>query len=137
MKDTQALAFRRLSKPDEVGLMRIEVRAKNEIVAAAGEGLTSAKSLVRFAEILSSFPEQLPASASYSAACGSFDIAISLLTLDNSGHVGIKVFIQESATPQGNSATLWLKTQPSALMDLAQQLRRVADLASEVAELPA
>jgi hypothetical protein len=136
MTDLQTLMFRRLSAPDQDGLIRIEVRARNETIAAAGEGLTSASSLVTFAKVLDEFPKQLPASASFSAKSGGCDIDIALETLDRSGHVGIKVTIQEGTDAQGHSATLWLKTQPIALISLARQIRSIADLSSEMADLP-
>jgi hypothetical protein len=136
MTDMHTLAFRRLGKPDEDGLIRLEVRAQNEIISAVGEGLTSTKNIVFFADALNLFPKQLPDSASFSAVGCGRDVAIGLKTLDSSGHVGIEVLIQEDDRTQGNSATLWLKTRPSALMDLARQLRKVADLSSEFAELP-
>ena len=137
MTDAQALTFRRLGKPDEDGLIRLEVRAQNAIISAVGEGLTTAKSLALFAEALKFFPKQLPDSASFSAVGCGCDVAVSLKTVNSSGHVGISVLIQEDDGPQKNSATLWLKTQPSALMNLALQLRKVAELSSESAELPA
>jgi len=137
MTEMQSLAFRRLGKPDEDGLIRLEIRAQNEIISAIGEGLTSAKNIVFFADTLNSFPKQLPDSASFSAVGCGCDVVISVKTLNSSGHVGIKVLIQEDDHSRGNSAILWLKTQPNALMGFAQQLRRVADLTSEFAKLPA
>jgi hypothetical protein len=136
MTDTPTLTFHRLSKPDEDGLIFIRVRAKNEIVAATGEGYTSAKSLLKFAEELSVFPSHLPASSAFSARCGSCVVVIELETLDGSGHVGIKVSIHEGTTPQLNTATLWLTTYPHALMSLSQQLQKIADLSVDHADLP-
>jgi hypothetical protein len=136
MTDRQALVFRRLSKPDADGLIRIQIRAQNSILAAMGEGLTSAKSLVAFADTLNCFPTQLSDSTSFSAVGCGCDVAINLKTLDGSGHVGVNVSIQEEAHSQGSSATLWLKTEPTALLDLARQLRRLVDLSADVAELP-
>ena len=88
MTDTQALAFHRLGKPSEGGLIRIRIRAQNEFVAVVGEGLTSAKGLVAFADALNFFPKHLPDSASFSAVGCGCDVAIDLKTLDRSGHVG-------------------------------------------------
>jgi len=136
MTNKHALVFHRLSKPDEDNLIFIRIRARNEVVEATGEGYTSAESLREFADELDVFPRHIPSSSAFSAQCGSCEVVIELETLDGSGHVGIKVSIQESTTPRSNTATLWLTTNPHALMGLSQQLRKVADLSSDIADLP-
>lgn len=137
MKDKPILSFDRLTEADEDGLVLVRIHAMNDVIAATGEGYTSARQLISFAETLAVFPEQLPASASFLAVSGSFDISIDLETLDRSGHIGVRVSVREGTGPRENTAVLWLHTEPNALMNLARELKSMADLSSASAVLSA
>lgn len=130
----EALTLHRLTPPDEDGLIRIEVRASNEALMAIGQGYTSSAALMAFAQSLDTFAE--PIASLFRAVHGDGEVEIALKTLDGLGHIGIKVSVREGAADRENAASLWLNTQPGALMTFARRLRNVASLSSAWAELP-
>jgi hypothetical protein len=127
-----ALYVRRLTLPDEDGLIRVEVRARNETVAANGEGYTSPPHLMQFAETLVTFPKQIPDSASFTLASGDCTIAIILETVGNLGSVAMDVRLEVHP----DVAVLRIHSEPGLLMHFGQQLRSVAALSAEEAQLP-
>ena len=106
-----ALHLVRLSLPDEDGLMRVEVRAQNAAVAANGQGYTSPIDLMMFAERLSTFPEQIPDSASFRLVSGDCTIDIGLETVGSLGSVAVNVRIEADA----NLAVLAIQSEPGLL----------------------
>lgn len=132
----KVLLFRRLTTPDEDGLIRVAVHAKNDAVAASVEVYTSQASLTSLAESLMTFPERIPSAASFTAASGSCQLTIELETVGSAGHVAIRMRMESGDTRFTDTAVLWLRSEPASLIRLGHDLRSVASLDSVAAQLP-
>lgn len=132
----QKLQIRRLNSPDEDGLIRVAVHARNEAVAALVEVYTTPNALGAFADALKTFPARIPSSYSFSASSGDSEITIDIETVGSAGHVSIHIEVKCSAGKHIDTATLWIRSQPWALAVFGQHLRHVVDLSTVEAELP-
>jgi hypothetical protein len=130
------LLFRRLTAPDEDGLIRVAVHAKNESVAGSVEVYTSPASVASFAELLMTFPERVPSAGSFAAASGDCELAIDLETAGSTGHVAIKVQMESGTDRFPDTAVLWLRTEPAWLTRFGQDLWSMAMLDAGEAQLP-